>query len=72
MSTRTVLVGGYVLVAIALLTCQWVASRFAARVAKIGDIVSATKRRRPGGSRSCWPGGGWGFTCLARSSALDS
>ena len=52
MSTRTVLIGGYVLIAIALLTCQWAASRSAARVARIGDIVSATKRRRAGWGRA--------------------
>ena len=72
MSTRTVLIGGYVLIAIALLTCQWAASRSAARVAKIGDIVSATKRRRAGWVALVLAWWWLGFHVLARSSALDS
>ena len=71
MSTRTVLIGGYVLIAIALLTCQWAASRSAARVAKIGDIVSATKRRRAGWIALVLAWWWLGFHVLARSSALD-
>jgi hypothetical protein len=71
-STRTVLIGGYVLIAIALLTCQWAASRSAARVARIGDIVSATKRRRAGWVALVLAWWWLGFHVLARSSALDS
>ncbi len=72
MNGRTVLIGGYVLIAIALLTCQWAASRSAGRVARIGDIVSATKRRRAGWVALVLAWWWLGFHVLARSSALDS
>jgi len=71
MSTRTIFLAGYILIALALLACQLVASRPASPVAKIGDVVGAAKRRR----------GGWimlivawwwlGFHVLARSSGLE-
>jgi Family of unknown function (DUF6186) len=71
-STRTVLIAGYVLIAIALLTCQLAANRSTSRVAKIGDVVSATKRRRAGWVVLVLAWWWLGFHVLARSSALES
>ena len=71
MSTRTVFVAGYVLIAIALLTCQLAASRPAARVARIGDVVDAIKRRRAGWVVLLLAWWWLGFHVLARSSAPE-
>ena len=71
MSTRMIFLAGYVLIVCALLSCQFLAHRPAAPLAKIGDVFSLVKRHR----------GGWmvlvlvwwwlGFHVLARSSALE-
>ncbi|MGS0684545.1 DUF6186 family protein [Nakamurella sp. GG22] len=70
MSTRTVIVIGYALIAVALLTCQLAARRPAARVARIGDVVGAVKRRRAGWFVLLLAWWWLGFHVLARSSSL--
>jgi len=70
MSTRSILVAGYILVAIALLACQLAASRPASRMAKIGDVVGAIKRHRVGWVMLLLAWWWLGFHVLARSSAL--
>jgi Family of unknown function (DUF6186) len=72
MSSRSVIVVGYVLIAVALVLCQLAARRSEPRVAKIGELVSATKRRRAGWVVLLLAWWWLGFHVLARSSALES
>jgi len=71
MSSRTILLAGYVLIGCALLACQLVARRPHAPVAKIGDVLSVLKRRRAGWTVLVLAWWWLGFHVLARSSALE-
>jgi len=71
MSSRTIIIVGYVLIAIAVVGCQLMARRRAAPVARIGDVVSAVRRRRAGWVVLLLAWWWLGFHVLARSSALE-
>jgi hypothetical protein len=71
MSTRTIFLAGYILIAFAFLACQLIASGPSARVAKIGDVVGAAKRRRLGWVMLVLTWWWLGFHVLARSSAME-
>ena len=71
MSTRTLFLVGYLLIAMALVGLQVAAHRPSWRVATIGEIVRATKRRRVGWVALVVAWWWLGFHVLARSSALE-
>jgi len=71
MSARPILLVCYVLVAIALLACEFAARRPTARVARIGDVVTAIKRHRAGWFVLLLAWWWLGFHVLARSSPVE-
>lgn len=72
MSSRAVVLIGYLAIGLALLACQIAANRSPARIATFEDVVGAGMRRRSGRLLILLAWWWVGFHFLARSSGLDT